>query len=302
MSSVGGSSFDKLRTSVVTRRRYRNHSSVTQERRWTVFKKCFAGFALAAVLGWTTSAQDASAVIGNASKAMGVDTLKTVQYSATGLDFALGQASNPDRAVAEVHQQELHTGHQLRDAGLARRSRTRAGRNPAARRRPAADRRRTAAEPDDHRQRRDAVGAAAGNLDDAARLPARPRRRNATVEARTVGGKKYNVVTLRRRQQGQGQRLHQRPEPGRARRDLDRQRVPRRHAVRGHLQRLQGRRRRAVPDAHRPEAGRASDLRSERHRREGQRGREHPAAAGERRRARGGRGASGSGSAVGEAR
>src|SRR6185295_19088842 len=60
-----------------------------------MFKKCLAGFAMAAVLGWTTSAQDASAVIGSASKAMGVDTLKTVQYSATGLDFALGQAPNP---------------------------------------------------------------------------------------------------------------------------------------------------------------------------------------------------------------
>jgi glyoxylase-like metal-dependent hydrolase (beta-lactamase superfamily II) len=60
-----------------------------------MFKKCLAGLALAAALGWTTSAQDASAVIGNASKAMGVDTLKTVQYSATGLDFALGQAPNP---------------------------------------------------------------------------------------------------------------------------------------------------------------------------------------------------------------
>ena len=41
------------------------------------------------------SAQDAAAVIGGASKALGVDTLKTVQYSATGFDFALGQAPNP---------------------------------------------------------------------------------------------------------------------------------------------------------------------------------------------------------------
>src|SRR5216117_2356745 len=43
----------------------------------------------------TPSAQDAATVIGNASKAIGVDTLKTVQYSATGFDFALGQAPNP---------------------------------------------------------------------------------------------------------------------------------------------------------------------------------------------------------------
>src|SRR5204862_7663148 len=41
------------------------------------------------------SAQDAAGVIGNASKAMGVDALKTVQYSATGMDFVLGQAPNP---------------------------------------------------------------------------------------------------------------------------------------------------------------------------------------------------------------
>ena len=41
------------------------------------------------------SAQDATAVIANASNAMGVDRLKTIQYSATGYDFALGQAPNP---------------------------------------------------------------------------------------------------------------------------------------------------------------------------------------------------------------
>ena len=60
-----------------------------------MFKKCLTGFGLAAVLIWTVSAQDAGAVIGSASKAMGVDMLKTVQYSATGMDFALGQAPNP---------------------------------------------------------------------------------------------------------------------------------------------------------------------------------------------------------------
>jgi glyoxylase-like metal-dependent hydrolase (beta-lactamase superfamily II) len=41
------------------------------------------------------SAQDAAAVVAEASKAMGVDVLKTVQFSATGFDFALGQAPNP---------------------------------------------------------------------------------------------------------------------------------------------------------------------------------------------------------------
>ena len=37
-------------------------------------------------------AQDAGAVIADASKAMGVETLNTVEYSATGLDFVFGQA------------------------------------------------------------------------------------------------------------------------------------------------------------------------------------------------------------------
>ena len=40
-------------------------------------------------------AQDASAVIADASKAMGVEMLNTVEYSATGLDFVFGQAYNP---------------------------------------------------------------------------------------------------------------------------------------------------------------------------------------------------------------
>ncbi len=54
-----------------------------------------AAISLAAIIVWSVSAQDAKTVIGNASKALGVDALKTVQYSATGYDFALGQAPNP---------------------------------------------------------------------------------------------------------------------------------------------------------------------------------------------------------------
>src|SRR3954468_9056712 len=58
-------------------------------------KPLLMAFALAAALGWTTAAQDASPVIASASKTIGVDALKSVQYSATGFDFALGQAPNP---------------------------------------------------------------------------------------------------------------------------------------------------------------------------------------------------------------
>jgi glyoxylase-like metal-dependent hydrolase (beta-lactamase superfamily II) len=47
------------------------------------------------MLAPTVAAQDAKAVIASASKAMGVDALKSVEFSATGMDFALGQAPNP---------------------------------------------------------------------------------------------------------------------------------------------------------------------------------------------------------------
>ena len=68
-----------------------------------MLKKPLAVFGLVAVLTLTTSAQDAKTVIGDASKVLGVDTLKTVQYSATGFDFALNQApsSRVDRSQTE---------------------------------------------------------------------------------------------------------------------------------------------------------------------------------------------------------
>jgi len=60
-----------------------------------MFRNLLIVLATAAALTWTASAQDAGSVIAGASKAIGVDTLKSVQYSATGFDFALGQAPNP---------------------------------------------------------------------------------------------------------------------------------------------------------------------------------------------------------------
>ena len=45
-----------------------------------MLKKCLAGLALASAIVSTTSAQDAKTAIGDASKAMGVDKLKTVQF------------------------------------------------------------------------------------------------------------------------------------------------------------------------------------------------------------------------------
>jgi glyoxylase-like metal-dependent hydrolase (beta-lactamase superfamily II) len=61
-----------------------------------MLKKAAAAVALAVMLPWVGAAQDAKAVIATASAAIGVDQLRTIQYSATGFDFALGQSYNPE--------------------------------------------------------------------------------------------------------------------------------------------------------------------------------------------------------------
>ncbi len=66
-----------------------------------MLKKSLLLAALAAVLAWAAPAavaQDAKAVIANASKAMGADSLKSIQYSGTATEFAFGQAFTPNGA------------------------------------------------------------------------------------------------------------------------------------------------------------------------------------------------------------
>ena len=60
-----------------------------------MFRILVAAFAVAA-LSAPAAAQDAKSVIAGASKAMGVETLKSVEYSGSGFDFAIGQAPNPN--------------------------------------------------------------------------------------------------------------------------------------------------------------------------------------------------------------
>jgi glyoxylase-like metal-dependent hydrolase (beta-lactamase superfamily II) len=58
--------------------------------------KSLVGGFVAALLTQAAMAQDAQSVIAKASHAIGADAVKSVQYSATGFDFAFGQAPNPD--------------------------------------------------------------------------------------------------------------------------------------------------------------------------------------------------------------
>lgn len=57
-----------------------------------MFKRCLTAIALLALLPSTTAAQDARTVIADASRAMGVDTVKSIQYSGTGWNAAVGQS------------------------------------------------------------------------------------------------------------------------------------------------------------------------------------------------------------------
>jgi glyoxylase-like metal-dependent hydrolase (beta-lactamase superfamily II) len=61
-----------------------------------MFKRSVMAVVLAALMSWGVAAQDAGGVISAASKAMGADTLKTIQFSGSGADFALGQNANPN--------------------------------------------------------------------------------------------------------------------------------------------------------------------------------------------------------------
>jgi len=57
-----------------------------------VYKKCIASIGLVALLSVAAAAQDAKTVITNASKAMGADNLKTIQYSGSATESSFGQA------------------------------------------------------------------------------------------------------------------------------------------------------------------------------------------------------------------
>jgi glyoxylase-like metal-dependent hydrolase (beta-lactamase superfamily II) len=63
-----------------------------------MLKKCLFAALLVIVVMTGTSAQDAKGIIAAASQAMGADGLRTIEYSGNGYDFALGQAYNPSSA------------------------------------------------------------------------------------------------------------------------------------------------------------------------------------------------------------
>jgi glyoxylase-like metal-dependent hydrolase (beta-lactamase superfamily II) len=61
-----------------------------------MFRKCLTALFVIGMMTTVVMAQDAATVINNATRAMGVENLKTIQFSGSGFDFALGQNANPN--------------------------------------------------------------------------------------------------------------------------------------------------------------------------------------------------------------
>src|SRR5712691_7405417 len=65
-----------------------------------MFKKTLLAFAILmaaaiAAYPWAEGSQEGRTVIGNASKALGSENLRTLEFSGSGFDFTIGQAPNP---------------------------------------------------------------------------------------------------------------------------------------------------------------------------------------------------------------
>src|SRR4029453_15570185 len=60
-----------------------------------MFRKCAVATVVNVLVTTSPFAQDAKTVVANASKAMGADSLRSVQYTGAGYDFAFGQAYSP---------------------------------------------------------------------------------------------------------------------------------------------------------------------------------------------------------------
>ena len=155
-----------------------------------------AAVALAAMLPWVGAAQDEKAVIAAASAAIGVDQLRTIQYSATGFDFALGQSYNPEAPWPKfINKSYTRVVDFQRSASRVERVRLQ-GENPP---------RGGGQQPVRGEQSQAQTIIVDGNTPWVQQLEIwmlphgflrAAVRNNATVKTQTVSGKRYNVVTF----------------------------------------------------------------------------------------------------------
>jgi len=156
-----------------------------------MFKTWIIPIVLFATLCRVAAAQDAKTFVATASKAMGADDLKSIQYSGPASDFSFGQAYNPSSAWPEFKNKTY--------------TRTVDFQTPAVR----IDR---VAEPIDPQRRGGGLAPAQSQTIVIAANTPWPQQlevwktpsgflkaaamNNATVRPQTIGGKKYNVVSF----------------------------------------------------------------------------------------------------------
>jgi glyoxylase-like metal-dependent hydrolase (beta-lactamase superfamily II) len=157
-------------------------------------KKCIAALAAALLLCWTAFAQDAKTVIDNASKAMG--SLKTVEYTGSGFDFAIGQNVNPNspwpKFIDKTYKRTMNF-----ETPAYRMERIRLqGENPP---------RGGGQQPVVGEQTQNQTTVVTANTPWVQQLELwmmphgflqAAAKNNATLSAKTIGGKKYNVLTF----------------------------------------------------------------------------------------------------------
>src|SRR5215831_3362803 len=157
-------------------------------------KRCIAALAASMLLSCTALAQDAKTVIDNATKAMG--SLKTVEYSSSGFDFAIGQNVNPNQPwpkfIDKTYKRVINF-----ETPAYRMERIRLqGENPP---------RGGGQQPIVGEQTQNQTVVVSANTPWVQQLEVwmmphgflqAAAKNNATVSSKTVGGKKYNVLTF----------------------------------------------------------------------------------------------------------
>ncbi len=159
--------FDQMVKTIKAQTDDRGHELTVAEEGTMVKRSLFVAV-LACACAANAAAQDAKATIGAVSKALGADALKTVQYSATGFDYALGQNPNASAPWPKFIEKSYTRGIDF-EATASRVDRVRLqGENPP---------RGGGQQPIigeqslfQCRERQLALGAATGDLDDAARV------------------------------------------------------------------------------------------------------------------------------------
>jgi glyoxylase-like metal-dependent hydrolase (beta-lactamase superfamily II) len=157
-------------------------------------RKCATVVVLIALVSFSASAQDAKTVIDNASKAMG--SLTTVEYSGSGFDFALGQNANPNLAWPKFIDKTYKRTMNFQNPAYRLERIRMQGENPP---------RGGGQQPIVGEQTQNQTTIVSANTPWAAQLEVwmmphgflqAAAKNNATVAGRSVGGKKYNVLTF----------------------------------------------------------------------------------------------------------